>query len=107
MGAVWLALLLAAPPGSTEAAAPGTAAFPNASPAKPKRRRRGAAPAMSLSPPEAESIDSTRPPVSSPKTHHVWLGYDPATVVTHNVTLLDWLNQMLTGDAAWANVGGP
>jgi hypothetical protein len=41
------------------------------------------------------------------KTQHVWLNEDPSMVYSHDTVLLDWLNQMLTGDAAWANVGGP
>ena len=38
------------------------------------------------------------------KTHHVWLSPDPASVVSNDVNLVDWLTQMLAEDPAWANV---
>lgn len=38
------------------------------------------------------------------KTQHVWLNDDPTKVISHDTRLSDWLGQLLSGDAAWANV---
>ncbi len=46
------------------------------------------------------NLDNT---MQSP-TEHVWLDNDPATVISHSTTLQTWLNQLISGDAAWANV---
>jgi hypothetical protein len=51
-------------------------------------------------------IDSTQADGNG-DTHHVWLDQDPTMLVENSVTYETFLEQQLSGDAAWSNEGLP